>query len=60
VIETPDGWPDIIVDGVVPGRPLVTIKQRDGIDVNTASAVRWENPDGSVFALVTWEEGGLK
>jgi hypothetical protein len=54
--ETPDSQPDTIVEGVVPGYPLVTIEQRASIDVDVTSAKRWENPDGSVFAFVTWEE----
>ena len=56
MIEIPDRQPHIILDGVVPGRPLVTIEQRSGADVDVASAERWENADGSVFALVVWEE----
>lgn len=43
-------------------RPAVPIMLvQDGVpDVDVTSAQRWEKPDGSVFALVTWEEGGLK
>lgn len=54
--DTPDRQPDIIVDGVIPGHPLITIEHSDGRDVDVTNAERWENPDGSTFALVTWEE----
>lgn len=61
--ETPDRRPDIIVDVVVTGHDVpITLVRSDGNGngVDLTSAKRWENADGSVFALVTWEEGGLK
>jgi hypothetical protein len=42
----------------------VTIEYSSDVDVDITSAQRWENADGSVFALVMWEEwpreGGWK
>jgi hypothetical protein len=54
--ETPDRQPDIIMNGVVAGHPPITIEPNNGINVDLTNAERWENADGSVFALVTWEE----
>lgn len=48
---------EIVVDAIAEGAPpLVTLVQSDGVSVDVASAKRWENPDGSVFAFVTWED----
>jgi hypothetical protein len=54
--ETPDRQPEIIVDGIVTGHPLVTLEPSDGASVDITSVERWENADGSVFAFVTLEQ----
>lgn len=54
--EIPDRQAATAVDGDGAGHPLITIKHSDAIDVDITSAERWENADGSVFALVTREE----
>jgi len=61
--ETPDCQPDIVVDVVHIAHDVpIAIERSDGSGngVDFTSAKRWENPDGSAFALVTWEEGGVK
>lgn len=47
----------IVVAAAAEGTPpLVTLVQSEGVSVDVTGAERWLNPDGSVFALVTWEE----
>jgi hypothetical protein len=47
----------IVVDvvHVAPDVPI-SIEHRDDVSVGLTSAKRWENADGSVFALVVFEE----